>query len=321
MGFSDRDVHIDVPLSNIAIAYRPEGFIADQIFPIVTVPKRSDGYYVWDIADAYRREETLRAPGTEANIISRSVASGTFYCKNYALKDRLPYEDIENADPGFILTERSSRAEFVKDKLYIDWEYRLANNVTSGSNVGSYSAVASGWGGSGADPIADLNTCINNVQDATGQKPNSIVFGMAAWRLFRDNAAVLNKFYGTAGASSTGRLVTMDMVKGLFDLERLLVGGAYRNTGEEGQNVSLSQIWGENVLVYYAPTSPRKDKPSLGYSFRWNGVPGMSMQAEIFQDSKAKAEEVQLGYFQEEKITAKALGFLLTAVSSNGSGI
>ena len=62
---------------------------------------------------------------------------------------------------------------------------------------------------------------------------------------------------------------------------------------------------------------PRKDVPSFMYSFRWNGVPGMSMQAEIFDRKYKKSQEVQLGYFQDEKITASTLGFLMTGVGSS----
>ncbi|HPA76841.1 MAG TPA: hypothetical protein PK888_13610, partial [Deltaproteobacteria bacterium] len=83
-GFTGHDVHIDVPLSQVAIAYNPRGFIADQIAPMVGVNKQSDGYYIWDIADAYRVEDSKRAPGAEANVIERSVSSGTYFAKNYA---------------------------------------------------------------------------------------------------------------------------------------------------------------------------------------------------------------------------------------------
>jgi hypothetical protein len=40
------DVHIDGPLANISIAYKNAGYIADQVFPIVTVQKKSDKYFV-----------------------------------------------------------------------------------------------------------------------------------------------------------------------------------------------------------------------------------------------------------------------------------
>ena len=41
-GATGRDIHVDVPLSNVAVNYRPMGHIADMIFPVVGVQKHSD---------------------------------------------------------------------------------------------------------------------------------------------------------------------------------------------------------------------------------------------------------------------------------------
>ncbi len=319
-GFTGHDVHIDVPLSQVAIAYNPKGFIADQIAPIVGVNKQSDGYYIWDIADAYRVEDSKRAPGAEANVIERSVSSGTYFAKNYAFKDRIPYEDIKNVDAGAIFLERQARAEFIKSKLYLDWERRVALMVTSGSNCGSYDSVDSGWTDKRqnySDPLGCINTAILNVEGLTGVRPNSILFGRYAWHLFRQHQEVKDCIFGTAGAASGGRVVTLENVKTLFEVERALVGGAYYNSADEGQAASLARIWNDQVLVYYAPMAASKTEPSFMYSFRWDAVPGMNMTAEVFDLPRNKAEEVQLGYYQDEKITAKTLGFLIVGVGSS----
>lgn len=315
-----RDVYIDVPLSNAAIRYRPEGHIADQLCPVVSVPKQGGGYYIWGLEDAFRVEDSKRAPATEANVIGFTVQSGTYFCKNYALKDRVPWEDIKNADQGFIFNEQSARAERVKDALLLDMEYRVANQVTSGSNVGSYSVTASSWAEKatgGSDPIKDIEVAIANVEDVTGQSPNSIAFGRYAWKKFREHADVIDRIHGNTGQANSARTVKQSNVAALFELERVLVGGAYVDGSQEGQTSSLSQMWFDNVLLYYAPMTPRKDKPSFMYSFRWDAVPGFNMQAQIFQDQKAAADEVQVGYYQEEKITASTLGFLITGVGSD----
>lgn len=319
MGSTGRDVHIDTALSNVAIAYRPEGFIADQIAPQVPVAKQHDLYYVWDKADAFRTEDDKRAPGTEANIITRSMSSESYFCDNYALKDSIPWEDVANADKGFVFTERGARIEGLKDKLLLNWEYRVGKQVTSGSNVGSYSAVASAWTtySTNSDPIGDIKTAILNVEDSTGYKPNSIIFGGYAWRHFREHAEVIKRIYGDSAGPGAARIVTRDQTKAIFELERILVGGAYYNSADEGQTIDLSQIWHDNVLVYFAPMNPRRDKPSFMYSFRWDKVRGLNMAAEIHVDSKKKADEVELGYYQDEKITSSELGFLITGVGSS----
>jgi len=320
MPATGRDVHIDVPLSNVAIGYTPRGFIADQIAPVVPVNKQSDGYYIWSQADAFRVDDDLRAPGTEANVITRGVTSDTFFARNYALKDRIPYEDIENADAGFIFAKRSSRARFIKNKLMLSMEKRVALKCTSGSNVGSYSAVASAWtdytAGKSA-PIADINTGIQNVEDSTGYRPNSIIFGRYAWRHFREHADVIARIYGEVDKGKSARIVTIEQVKALFEVDRVLIGGAYYSTADEGQAVALSQLWNDNVLIYFAPMQPAgpdQEEPSFMYSFRWNKI--MNMEAQVHQLPRAKAEEVELGYYQDEKITADTLGFLITGVGS-----
>lgn len=312
-----RNVQVNKPLSNVAIAYRPMGMIADKVAPIVQVPKQSGAYYVWNKADALRIENDQRAPGTKANIITRAMESGTYFAKNYALADLVPYEDIENADAGYLFTERGSRVENIMDKLHLSWEQRLANTVNSTSNVGSSASVSSAWSDSTAgnsDPIGDVNTAIYNVQDSTGWRPNRIIFSQTGWRNFREHADVVDRIYGNVTNGKAARVVTIENVKALFEVDEVLIGGAYYNSADEGQSQTLTQLWGENVLVYYAPMRARKDTPSFMYTYRWNKV--MTMQAQVYQLPEEKAEKVEAGYYQDEKITASDLSFLITNTNS-----
>lgn len=317
MGSTGRELVLDVPLTNVAIAYRPEGMIADLIFPVVdNLPKQGGMYFKWDPADAFRIVPDLRAPGTEAKRLVRSVSSDTFWCPNYALKDNIPYEDIENADAPAVFVARQSRAEAILDTLHLGWEYRVAVKCTDSSYVGSYSVVASAWTDhANANPLEDMISAIKIQEDITGYRPNRGVLSGYAWHHFRNNANVIGRLFGDSTSTNKGRIVTRKNAADLLELDDLLVGGAYRNTAQEGQTMTLSQVWGDNAMVYYAPSQPRIDKPSYGYTLRWKKI--MAMQAEVFQNNKAKAEEVQVGYYQDEKITASALSHLVTGVGSS----
>jgi hypothetical protein len=315
MGATGRDVHIDVPLSNVAIAFKPEGMIAHQIAPIVTVNKQSDGFYIWTLDDGFRTEEDDRAPGTEANVVTRNVSSDTYYAKNRALKDRLPYEDIANADAGFIFTERSARAEFVTSKLLLNWEVRVASQCTSTSNVGSSSTVASAWSDyDNSDPLGDIDTGINNVEGAIGYRPNRVVIGGDAWNNMKQNATLISRIYGQQ-TGAKGRLVQPAQVANILEVDEVLIGRAFQNTSDEGQTATLSRIWGDHVLIHYTPKTARKDTPAFMYSFRWGKV--MNMTAQVHQLPRAKAEEVEVGYYQDEKITFANAGYLLTNANSS----
>lgn len=315
MGATSHDLHIDASLSQMALGYRPEGFIADMVFPVVNVAKQSDQYVEWSRADRLRIHDTKRAPSTEAKRIYESVSSGTYYAKNYALKAPVPMEDFKNADPIYLNNLNTGKTQLVLDGLLLDWEVRQANQVTSGSNVGSYTAVASAWTGSGADPLNDMNTMIDNVHYATGIKPNRIIFGLQAWKPFRRHSTVRDLIFGV---NNGGGYATLQSVADLLEVDKILVGGAFQNTVAEGLGESLSTIWDDHVLIYYAPMNPSKERPSFGYSFRWNqpGLPNMQVERHPY-DTKIKAQEIEVGYYQDEVITGDSYAGLLLNVTSS----
>ena len=315
-GATAENLHIDALLSNVVMNYRPSGMIADMVFPNVPVQKQSDYYAIFTRADALRIEDTARAPGTEANAITRSISSDTYYCDNYALKYPVTIEDKANADPVYVQNLINGRVEFIMDKLMLDWENRIATLCTTTANVGSSAAVASGWTDIvNADPLGDINTAIDNVKDTTGLSPNSIVFGEAAWRNFRRHADIRNIINGT---NNGGGYANVQQVKDLLEIPNIFIGGAYSNSANEAQAESLGQIWDDNVLIYYSAERPSLDKPSFGYSFRWNapGLPNMQVERHPF-DTRKKTEEVEVGYYQDEVITGAEYGFLMTSVNSS----
>ena len=311
-----RDLHIDALLTQMAIGYFQDVGIAGLIAPTVTVAKQGDAYTVFSRADALRTEDTKRSPGTEANKITRTISSDTYYAQNYALKYPVTIEDRENADPVFRQNLINNAAEYVLDKLALDWEVRVAGICNSTSNVGSSAGVGSEWDiASSSDPIGDMETAMDNVQDLVGLRPNRIVMGLDAWRSLKRNDAVRNLIFGSTSAQSN---VTKTQVAAALEVDQVLVGAAYRNTANESQAEVLSKIWGDNVTVYYAPSSPSMDQPSWQYSFRWaaGGLANMGVERHPF-DPKTKTEEVEVGYYQTEKVTGSQYAFTLLAVNSS----
>lgn len=318
MGATGRDLHIDNYLSQVAINHRPSGFIADMVFPVVPVTKQSDKYPVYSRANRLRRIETLRAPGTMANRVRQTVGSGTFFAENYALAYPVTIEDKANTDAALYSNLVEGGTRHIKDLLSLDWEYRLASTVNSTSNVGSSAAVSSAWNGSG-DVLGNLNQAIDNLVDANAisDKENvRIVMGEEAWRSARRDSTVRNLIFGT---NNGGGYPSLDQFRNLLDIGGILVGGAFQNTAEEGLGTeTITRIWGDNVLVYYAPSAPSREVPSYGYSFRWvvPGVPDFAVERHPY-DTKRKEELLEMGYYQDEKITGDTYAFLLTAVNSS----
>lgn len=309
-----RDLHIDQVLSEMAMGYRPEGFIADMIFPTVNVQKQSDLYLSFNRGDRTRVEDTTRAPGTMARRVTEEVGSLSYFARNFALASPVVLEDKANADPAFVAGIINGKSTYLLDKLLMDWETRVARMVTSGTNVGSSSAVTSGWGGAG-NPIGNINTALDNVYYANGVRPNRIVMGVNAWRSFRRDTNVRNLIFGT---NNGGGYPNTQQAASLFDVDQIIIGGAFQNTAQEGQSEALASVWNDQVLCYYAPPAPSKEVPSFGYNFRWAaaGLPNMQVERHPY-DSKYKSEDIEVGYYQDEKITGASYAFLLKSVNSS----
>jgi len=313
-----RDLHIDALLSQMAIGYFQDTGIAGLIAPNVPVGKQGDMYTVFSRADALRTEDTKRSPDTEANKVTRTISSDTYFAQNYALKYAVTIEDRANADPVFRQNLINNGAEYILDKLMLDWEVRLATLAQATASVGSSAGVGSEWdAAASSDPIGDMETAMDNVQDLTGLRPNRVVMGLDAWRSLKRNGSVRDLIFGSSAAGPQ-RNVTKSQIAAALEVEQVLVGAAYRNTANETQAETLSKVWGDHVTCYYAPSAPSRDKPSWMYSFRWagDGLPSMGVERHPF-DTRRKSEEVEVGYYQAEKITGAEYAFTLISVNSS----
>jgi hypothetical protein len=309
-----RDLHLAQLLNQMAIGYTPQGIIADQIFPVVRVGKQVDAYAIFSRQEALTIESTVRAPGTEARKITRSVGSGTYFAKNYALKADLVLEDRINMDAVYAAQLVGGRAKYVLGKLMLDWDLRVSLLVNSTSNVGSSAAPSSAWNGAGS-PLSNIWTGIDNTRYVGGYRPSKVVFGAKAWDSFSRDITLRNLIFGL---NNGGGYPTLDQAARVFQVDNALIAGGMYENANEAQPENLTTTWPDNVLLCYVPAAPTIDDPSFAYSFRWSspGLPEMNIELHPF-DEKIKSDEVEVGYYQAEVITGAAYGFLLTNVNSS----
>lgn len=326
MGFSTgRDLHLDRNLTNVAMNYRPTGMIADMIAPIVPVQKESDTYPIFSRDEAFAIENTLRARGTEAKRITRSVSSAGYIVKNYALAYDVYLEDRANADPEYATELYEGATRYLVDKLMLDYEARVISAISSATNVGTVAVPNSSWAAAGAnagDPVSQIITGIETIQGRVGLRPNSILFGWRAWRNFSRNYHVRNLVNGVNNGKG---FVTRNQAREIFEVERLLVSEAFWHTTNEGQLLSnpnsqqpLSSPFHDRVLVYFAPQAPSRDNPSFMYSFRWTNpaLPAPMAVERHPYDSRKKVEGVEAGYWQTENVTGREYSFEIAGVGS-----
>lgn len=312
MALDPRDLHIDKFLTNILIGYRPQGLVATQIFPVVPVQRQTDVYAQIDRGNWFRRPNTLRSPGAKPGEVSYTVSSGTYVCRNYALATAIPFETLDNADSPH---EPMARAgEFLMDQLGLDHEVRVQNVVASnvGSSITRTAGSGSAWDDfANSDPIGDLEVGAEAIRQSTGYTPNVMVVGYRAWLKIRRHPDVVRATFQGAGV---GGMVTPDQFANLIMIPKVIVAQPIRNTAEEGQANTFSDVWSTDVLMAYVAANPGLMQPTYGYTFRWTGpnIGGNNIQnlgIYTMRDQVRGVVYMQTGYFQDERIVAPELGF------------
>ena len=310
-GATGRDMHIDVPLTNLTIGYEPMGLIAPLIYPIVNVDKETNVYYIWAKSETLRLHDAHRARGREANRINFDVSSDGYAIKNFALAMDIPYEDIANADAS--LQIRESAARRVVNGLNLAWEDRLAVTLTTTTNMTSSTALTgTGWlDVANTNPVDDIYAGRDAIRKVTGFTPNVAVFADIAWSHFSRHPDII-EFVRGKGDSTGGGPVTEAAAAAAFSWDRVLIGKGLKNTTAEGRAGVYTDIWSTACILLYVAPSPGLMEPSHGYTFRWTppGLPG-PLAVERYANERPKTESVEVHMFQDEKVTGTDLGFLI----------
>lgn len=310
------NAHFDAMLTNLSIAAfaataEQAGFIAESIFPVATVPKQSNKYYIIDQDSWMRVADTRRSPKTRPNRIEFKVSSDAYFADNYALAGDLAKEDLANADQAVMLRENT--AAIAMQGLYQDLEARVANIVTSGTNCGSYMVVSSKWSDLlNSNPMVDVTTAHAFIRRTTGLIANTLVIDEDTFQMLRRHSKLLDLYKYTSGG-----LLGEDQIARAMGVDRILHGRAIRNNAIENAVGSYTNIWGNNALLcYVSPTATGLMTASFGLMIRWipDGIPApFAMFRYDDPDPGKKVEVVEASYYQDEKIVARNLGFLMAS--------
>jgi len=318
------DVHVDRPLSNISLAFlqSQDNFVADQAFPIVSVPSKSDQYTTYDRGMFNRDEMTELAPGARADAANYTLSTGTYNAKVYALAKDIADQVRANADSHIALDREAT--EFLTVKALIKKEKLWASaHFITGVWTTERAGVASGptgtqflrWDVASSTPIEDMRAAVRAVHQLTGFRPVRLVLGREVYDALLDHPDIVGRI--DRGQTSGPAVAMRDSLAALFELEQILVMDAIENTAAHGVANSHSFIGGKNALLLYTPASPGLMTPSAGYTFSWSSMGnGLGTRMKRFRMDPESSDRLQIEMSFDQKLIAADLGaFFLDAVS------
>ena len=327
-------VHIDAPLTNLTIAFLQDanGFIADRVFPKVSVAKTTDKYYIYNRADFNRVGQVQpRAPRTQAPRVGMSLSQDTYSAEVFSLATDFDFDTLANEDAA--LDIRSAGAQMLTHQLLIDREIKWATSYFGASIWGTDWTGVSGapttnqvrqWSDyTNSSPIADVTNIMRTMQlKSGGFKPNVMVVGKEVRDALVNNPTILARLNGGATVTNTA-LVTDAKLAEIFGVEEFLVMETVKNTAAEGLTEANAFIGGKSAAFYYRPRSAGLMVPSAGYTFTWDdlenasghGITIKSYRGDYLAiDGVAEVLEANLAY--DHKVVSSDMGaFIATVVA------
>jgi hypothetical protein len=259
-------VHTLEALSAYSMAFRNEGTIWRSIAPLVTVTRRSDKYYVFEIGAEFNGTDDRIAPLADAREITMRFGDDNYSVEDYALGMWLAREAVDNADDP--LRPMLRALANIRTQLENQHEKRVADKLFNAANVPvGHKVTLSGssqWSNDASDPLGALQDLIDNMI----VRPNTLLLGPDTWRIVRRHPAVAAAIFPSGGNAAVGGVsVAAQAFADYLELDSVIVGRRRLNTANVNQTASLSRIWGKNALLAYVNPSPAIDDMSLVYTY------------------------------------------------------
>lgn len=329
---SQSDLHVNVPLTNVSVAYMQDkaNFIADKVFPRVPVNKQSDLFWKYSKSEWRKTDVQKRAPGTESAGVGWNVDTGNYFAEVYAVHKDIDDQVRANADSNWSLDKDSTL--FVTNQLLLKRDLDWANKYfkagvwgTDGTGTNTGTPTFPNflqWDDASSDPISQFASLQNQFILTSGRKANTLVLGAHAYTALKNHPDIIDRIKYTQRG-----IVTTDLLATLFDVERILVSYASVASGPETGAASSDDSNATyaftndatSALLCYAPSSPSLLTPSAGYTFTWNGYLGgnsYGVRMKNFRMEHIASDRIEGEMTYDMKVVSPDMGiFLKSAVS------
>jgi hypothetical protein len=260
---------IDKLLSGVLQAYKPEGFIAEQIF----TPLQAAQYTgkLGKLSNSHLRIQNTIVGGEGAARRIDVVVRGTdsFDIESHGLEGIVTDRDYKNVETPFDAEAEESLAlglalQIGKEKSIADTLSDTA--VVTQNTTLSGTAQFNDYGNS--DPLAKFATAQQTIEDAVGVKANIAIMNPAVRRVLRYHPAILEYVRGKV---QPGANLSDAELADALEVDQILIGGAKYNSAKLGQTDVLANIWDKNVIFAVQAAAPQVGQITAGYRIGLSG--------------------------------------------------
>lgn len=303
---SNKYLGVDPMLTSVAIAYSNDEYIAEKIFPSFAVAKQSGKHFIYDRA-RFRANENRRAQGSPSNEVTLALTTGQpYFAEDHALKQFVADEDVDNAitptDPFVDATENTTDMQMVAREIELATALTDTGTMTQNTTL----AGTAQWSDyTNSNPIGDVRTGMQTIHSSIHVNPNVLILGKQVYDKLVDHPQFIERVkYSQLG------VMTPELLARIFGVDRVIVGGAGKNTAAEGQTDAMGYIWGKHAILAYVAPSVKPKLMTLGLTYTWKTMKVEKLRGSNEEDRKGTYVRVGDHYYDQQIVSALA-GYLI----------
>lgn len=290
------------------------GFIANRMAPVFEAAEQNGTIGVIPLKQFRQTPQTGRDNRGNYNRVGYTFQDETYATKENGLEmpiDRRRSKVYRNWFDFEIVS-----TAITLNMVLRAYEMRVAALLQNATTFTSYTAdVTNEWNDwTNATPLTDVQKAKLAVWNETGIYPDALQVNKRQFDNLRQCDQITEKIASSgAGTPIKPADITSAILANCFDLREIIVADSSKDTANEGQDVSIGQVWSdEYAILFKSPRTARVEEPCLARTIHW-GEDGSTIggQIETYYEDSSRGDVVRVRHDTQERLMYTALGYLL----------
>jgi hypothetical protein len=294
--------------------------IGEEVAPIYESDAKAGIYLFRSLEQrgAARIDENRRAPGTSYPEVTNTWSSQQFETLDFGYKTTV--DDSLKAYANRFLDLETSTARILDAKAMLAYEVRVQNALYGGGFCANSAAVTYGPANlATVDFVGDVQNACER-QRALGTIPNTIVLSYPLWNFIR-RAPLFQNYVRGNFPTVLPTIIKAEQVASIFEdqgIEKILIGGAYQDTGGEGQLYLGAPIWPNSQFFVGKITGGDFLAGGAMRTIAWSEDGGFK-SVEAYRDEDKRSDILRVRQSVIEQVIDQRAGQLINTGSTAGS--
>jgi hypothetical protein len=261
---------LQTELTQIALSYTNEAFIADQVLAKTPVGSRSFKYLNHNKAERFTIPETIVGRKGRPTEVEFTATESTAAVLDYGLDDVIPVEDVESAPPG--INPIGKAVEGIAELVMLDREKRVSDLVFAAAtypagNKATLSGTSQWSDYTNSDPLSAMLAAM----DGMLIRPNTLVLSQSVWSKLRQHPKMIAALYPSGGNASVGGIFAgQQNLAQLLEVDSVIIGRGWYNSAKPGQTPTMTRLWGKHAaMLYLNPQAGPTNGITFGFTATW----------------------------------------------------